>query len=470
MNPFPKEFLWGGAISNVQAEGSILADGKGLNVFDTMEVEKEAGQKDVDASNVAADHYLRFKEDIALMKEMSFKAFRFSIVWSRIFPTGTEEEPNEQGLAHYEGVIDELIGAGIEPVVTLVHFDMPDYLSKQHNGFYSREVVGFFARHVEAVVKRFAKKVRYWITFNEMNTATMGHSRLVAGAVMPEGVSRQAFFAKMTHNTQLAHAKAVSIIKKFAPEAKVCGMINYYQAYPQTDSERDAIAADIVNRYHCLLTFDVMTKGRYPDYYLRYLDERGLSFMDKEGMEAIRSASEKLDILAVSYYLTCAVSAPVIDDRIRFEDSVIYSPSMMMKTSLPVTDWGWTIDPEGIRTALSDLYRRYGKPVFVVENGIACAEEPDENGTINDERRISFYRDHIRAVKRSMDVDGSKVVGYLAWSAFDILSSHREMRKRYGFVYIDDSDDNRRIRKRSFDWYRDLIRSDGVILEEEQDV
>lgn len=192
--------------------------------------------------------------------------------------------------------------------------------------------------------------------------------------------------------------------------------------------------------------------------------------MDKEGMEAIRSASEKLDILAVSYYLTCAVSAPVIDDRIRFEDSVIYSPSMMMKTSLPVTEWGWTIDPEGIRTALSDLYRRYGKPVFVVENGIACAEEPDENGTINDERRISFYRDHIRAMKRSMDVDGSKVVGYLAWSAFDILSSHREMRKRYGFVYIDDSDDNRRIRKRSFDWYRDLIRSDGVILEEEQDV
>lgn len=470
MNVFPAEFLWGGAMSNVQAEGGCFADGKGLNVFDTLEVRKEYGQESVDNSDLAANHYFQYEEDISLMKEMSFKALRLSIVWSRIYPTGVEDEPNEPGLAHYEKVIDRLLEAGIEPVVSLVHFDMPDYLSKTYNGFYSKEVVDFYAHHVETVAERFRNKVKYWITYNEMNTATMTHSKLVSGASIPSGISAEEYFRTIVFNTQLAHAKAVAIIKEKAPEAKVSGMINFYQIYPKTLSPKDVLAAAIANDFLCLLTFDIMTQGIYPTYYKEFLSECGLAEDDREGLEIIRRSSEQIDFLSISYYQTCEISGPEIEDPLEFEKSVIFRPQLSMNEHLEKTDWGWSIDPSGFRKVLSTLNQRYHKPIFVVENGIAGDEKPDSRGAIDDDYRIRFYREHIKNMQDAIESDGAEIIGYLAWSPIDFLSSHKEMRKRYGFIYVDSDhyEDHKmkRTPKKSFYWYKRLIESNGASLYE----
>lgn len=472
MKKFPKQFLWGGAVSNVQAEGAYLADGKGLNVYDTLNVRKETGQKNVEESEPAANHYYQFEEDIELMKKMSFRAYRFSIVWSRIHPKGIEEEPNEAGLQYYETMIDRLLEAGIEPVVSLVHFDMPDYLAKEYNGFYSREVVDFYARHVEAVAERFKDKVKYWITYNEMNLAVRpGDSRLVAGALRPEGVSLQEFYRTIVHHTQLAHARALLIIKAKNPKAQVSGMIGYTQVYPKTDRPKDIQAARIWNNYYGYLTFDIMTSGEYPSYYKAFLHNRGLAIPAEEDFRLIKEAAGKIDFLSVSYYQTNIIEGPETEDPMEFEDEVIFHARVENSKYLETTDWGWTINPDGLRDTLSSLYQRYKKPIFIVENGIGMEEIPDENRQIKDYKRIHFYKSHIKKMKEAMDFDGVQVLGYLAWAPIDFLSSHKEMRKRYGFIYIDTGNQKNnhleRIPKESFSWYKKVIESDGGIIYEE---
>lgn len=466
-----KEFLWGAALSNVQAEGAYLEDGKGLNVYDTLEIRFETGQNTLSDTSVAADHYHRFKEDIAHMKEMGFTAYRFSIVWSRIHPNGDDGLVNEAGLAYYEEMIDELLAAGIEPVVSLVHFDMPDHLRTEYNGFMDRRVVDWYAGHVAVVAGRFRDKVKYWITYNEMNTAFYG-PRLVAGAEKPEGMGDVPFHALLTAHTQLAHAKAVLEIKKTNPDAMVAGMDAYASIYPLTCRPEDVLAAQMADDFRNNLTFDVMVNGEFPSWYTKFLHNNGVELdLNAEDMQTIKEASKRLDYLAFSYYQSDTACAPAgCADRLDFENKMLACADRNANPYVKANAWGWQIYPVGLRVALKALYERYHKPLFIVENGIGI-DDRLENGKVYDDERIAYYQGHIRNVTDAIDYDGVEVLGYLAWSPIDFLSSHKEMRKRYGFVYIDRNDDGtgslERFPKKSYYWYKKVIASDGTDLEDD---
>lgn len=452
-----KDFLWGAALSNVQAEGAYLEDGKGLNVYDTLEIKYETGQSTLSDTTVAADHYHHYKEDIAHMKEMGFTAYRFSIVWSRIHPNGDDGKTNEAGLAYYEDMINELLKAGIEPVVSLVHFDMPDHLRVNYNGFMDRRVVDFYADHVAVVADRFKDKVKYWITYNEVNTASFG-PRLVAGAKKPDDMSDAQFHAILTHHTQLAHARAVLAIKKANPNAMVSGMDAYSSIYPYTCKPEDVLAAKFHDNMSNNLTFDVMVNGEYPSYYLAYLKNEGVDFnQPQEEMDIIKEASEKLDFLSFSYYQSSVVKAN--DD----------SKERLKNPYVTANEWGWQIDPMGLRYALNTLYERYHKPLFIVENGIGIDDKLTEDKKVYDDVRISYYQGHIKNMIDAVELDGVDMIGYLAWAPIDFLSSHKEMRKRYGFVFIDRYDDGTgtlaRYPKKSYYWYKKVIASNGEDLE-----
>lgn len=462
MKPFPKNFLWGAATSNVQAEGGYLEDGKSLNVYDTLEVQPEIGTEPVASdTSVASDHYHRYKEDIALMKEMGFKANRFSIVWSRTHPGGDDGVINEKGMAYYEDMIDTMKAAGIEPVVSLVHFDMPDSLYRKYNGFYDRRVVDFYADHVADIAKRFAGKVKYWITYNEINLATWGH--LVAGADRPEGVSEAAFHERITHHTLLAHAKAVLAIRAADPEAKIGGMEAYSPIYPATCAPEDIFAADFTQKVKQYLCYDIMTTGDYPAYYKTLLKEEGVtSELPAEDIEVMKKAAKELDYLALSYYSSGAAKGPATKADIAFRKGAGFA-----NPYLQANEWGWKIDPQGLRVALNQLTDRYHKPLFIVENGIGLDDQLVD-GKIIDDARIAYHKAHIEAMGQAIQEDGVDLMGYLAWSPFDFLSSHKEVRKRYGFVYVnrtkDDLKDLARIPKKSFYWYKNVIESDGTKL------
>ncbi len=462
MKPFPKNFLWGAATSNVQAEGGYLEDGKSLNVYDTLEVKPEIGDVPVASSTaVASDHYHRYKEDIALMQEMGFKANRFSIVWSRTHPGGDDGIMNEKGIAYYEDMIDTMRAAGIEPVVSLVHFDMPDSLYRKYNGFYDRRVVDFYADHVADIARRLKGKVKYWITYNEINLATWGH--LVAGADRPEGVSQAEFHERITHHTMLAHAKAVLAIHEADPDAIVGGMEAFSPVYPATCAPEDLFAADFAQKMRSFLQFDIMTTGDYPAYYKTLLKEQGVTCeLPEEDRAIMRQAAKELDYLAFSYYSSAAAKGPATKEEIAFGGGGRYS-----NPYLGANEWGWKIDPQGLRISLNLLTDRYHLPLFIVENGIGLDDQLVD-GKIEDDARIAYHTAHIKAMEQAIHEDGVDLMGYLAWSPFDFLSSHKEVRKRYGFVYVnrtkDDLKDLARIPKKSFYWYKNVIATDGMEL------
>ncbi len=464
-----KDFLWGAALSNVQAEGGYLEDGKGLNVYDTLEVVPEPGIPPMFCdTSVATDHYHHYREDIDLMAEMGFKAYRFSVVWSRIHPMGDDEEPNEKGLAYYEDMVDYLLSRGIEPVVSLVHFDMPDHLMREYNGFLNKKVIDFYAKHVESVVERLKGKVKYWITYNEINLAPF-HSNLVAGVNRPEGMSQTELFAQLTINTEIAHAKAVEVIKRVDPKAKVGGMLGHAPFYPLTCKSEDILAADFKNKMHNYLPFDIMTSGELPAYFKHFMEKRHIvpQFND-EDKAVISSASQKLDYLAFSYYRSNVQSSfDGIEDSIELEDAILFDQRGIKNPNYDANEWGWQIDSEGLRYSLIDFYHRYEKPLFIVENGIGI-DEKMVDGKIYDDERISYYQKHIASLKSAVEKDGVDLMGYLAWSPIDFLSSHKEIRKRYGFVYVnrdfDDILDLKRYKKKSFYWYKKVITSNGEDL------
>jgi len=468
---FPNDFLWGAAISNVQAEGGYLEDGKGLNVYDTLKVIPEPGIPPMFCStDVASDHYHRYKEDIALMKEMGFKALRFSVVWSRIHPLGYEVEPNAAGLDFYEDMVDELLKAGIEPVVSLVHFDMPDHLYRKYNGFMSREVIQFFERHVGDVVKRLKGKVKYYITYNEINTAPF-YSRLVSGSKKDNTMSNAQYFSQLSYNTALAHSVAANKIKEIDPLAKVSGMVAFQPRYPLHCTSEDMLAADFVNKMWNLLPFDIMTSGKLPDYFIQYMENREIRIhMEENDKEIIKESSKLIDFLAFSQYqtgVTTTIEEISIENSIELEDALLSNPKMLKNPNYPANEWGWQIDPEGLRYSLRFLYDRYHLPLFIVESGIGI-DEKLVDGKVYDDQRIDYYHNHIASIKRAVVHDGVDLMGYLAWSPIDFLSSHKEIRKRYGFIYVnrekDDLLDLNRFRKKSFYWYKKVIASNGEDL------
>lgn len=454
----PQGLLWGNSVSSMQTEGAWNEGGKGKSVYDIREASEHASDW-----KVATDSYHRYKEDFDYMKELGMNCYRFQISWSRVFPNG-DGEVNEEGLAFYDRFIDDLLERGIEPMICLYHFDMPLHLAEEYRGFLSRYVVDAFVRYGKLIVDRYKDKVKYWITFNEQNIFAMSHGFQIGGLLEGDGTEKELY--QLQHNTLIAHAEIANYLHKSAPNCEIGGMVAYNKVYPATSKPEDSLAAQLVDDFTNQFHLDIFTNGKYPAFMLAYLKENNLMPEFEEGDEETL-AEMKSDWLSFSYYASSVISA----DKIT-KDTPIYQYREIggqPNPNLEATEWGWQIDPIGFRSILRDMYNRYKLPVFPIENGIGVIEELPENELIQDDYRINYHRDHLQAMKDAMFLDGVDCIGYLGWGLIDILSSQGDMRKRYGVVYVNrenhDLKDMRRIPKKSFDWFKKVIESNGKYLD-----
>lgn len=457
---FPHNFLWGGATAANQIEGAYRADGKGLSVQDVMpyglRTPPTAEPTNDNLKREAIDFYHRYREDIDLFAEMGFKTFRLSFAWSRIFPQGDETEPNAAGLEFYDRVIDYLLEKGIEPLVTLSHYETPLHLARHYGGWTNRELITFFERYARTVIEHFKGRVRYWLTFNEINSVL--HFPFFSGIEStPEELGPQKLYQAI-HHELVASARATKIAHEIDPANKVGCMILAVPRYPLTPDPQDALAAMAAS--HEDYTFgDVHVRGSYPGYFLRKLKELGVELemtdADKEDLK------HTVDYVSFSYYMSVCESA---NQEAGGEGNIIGGvPNPTLKAS----EWGWQIDPVGLRIILNDYWDRWQKPLFIVENGLG-AKDQLINETVEDDYRIDYLNDHLVQVGEAIE-DGVEVLGYTSWGPIDLVSaSTAQMSKRYGFIYVDRNDDGsgslERYRKKSFDWYKQVIASNGASL------
>ncbi|MFT8879361.1 MAG: glycoside hydrolase family 1 protein [Oenococcus sp.] len=473
---FPKDFLWGGATAANQIEGAWNLDGKGLS---TAEVVKKAKNRhEVSMSSVTKeslqtaiadpsdklypkrrgiDFYHHYKEDIALFAEMGFKVFRFSIAWSRIFPHGDEQTPNEAGLAFYDKVLDELDHYGIEPLITLSHYEMPVGLTEKYNGWFDRRAIADFNRFTEVVFKRYQGRVRYWLTFNEINTGTWGfHETGAIDEGLPEKEQLQIRYQAL-HHQFVASAMATKQIHEIDPKAKIGSMLARMQTYPKTPDPLDVRAAQLEDEKNLFFT-DVQARGVYPEYMNRFFAEKGVEIKMGPDDEKI-IAQYPVDFLSFSYYMTNVTAH-------NEKGNTAGNMSVGGRNPyLKASDWGWQIDPVGLRISLNEMWDRYRKPLFVVENGLGALDKLDADGHVHDSYRIDYLRQHIQQMKEAVS-DGVDLMGYTMWGPIDLISfSTSEMSKRYGFIYVDQDDDGngslKRLKKDSFFWYKKVIASNG---------
>ena len=476
---FPENFLWGGATAANQLEGAYLADGKGLSVADAMpggKIRFEVlgspefdwtidEEKYVYPNHKGISYYEHFKEDIALFAEMGFKCYRFSIAWSRIFPQGDELEPNEAGLKFYDQVIDECLKYGIEPVITISHYEMPLNLAKKYGGWKNRELITFYERYAKVALTRFHRKVKYWMTFNEINSA-LHFPALSQGMVLSNGAGDFKNIAQACHNQFVASSLAVKIGHKLDPDLKIGCMIIYATTYSLDANPVNQAATMEQNQIFNYYCADVQVRGEYPGYTNRFLNSRGVKFEDlditKEDLDLLKAYP--VDYVGFSYYMSSAVT--VTGDE---SDTVAGNLLGGVRNPfLKASEWGWQIDPVGLRIALNELYNRYQKPVFVVENGLGAVDEINAEGQIIDDYRIDYLRAHIEQMAKAIE-DGVDLMGYTPWGCIDLVSaSTGEMSKRYGFIYVDLDDkiegSGKRMKKKSFDWYKQVIASNGTDL------
>lgn len=457
---FPHNFLWGGATAANQIEGAYRADGKGLSVQDVMphglRTPPTAEPTNDNLKREAIDFYHRYREDIDLFAEMGFKTFRLSFAWSRIFPQGDETEPNAAGLEFYDRVINYLLEKGIEPLVTLSHYETPLHLARHYGGWTNRELITFFERYARTVIEHFKGRVRYWLTFNEINSVL--HFPFFSGIEStPEELGPQKLYQAI-HHELVASARATKIAHEIDPANKVGCMILAVPRYPLTPDPQDALAAMAAS--HEDYTFgDVHVRGSYPGYFLRKLKELGIELemtdADKEDLK------HTVDYVSFSYYMSVCESA---NQEAGGEGNIIGGvPNPTLKAS----EWGWQIDPVGLRIILNDYWDRWQKPLFIVENGLG-AKDKLINETVEDDYRIDYLNDHLVQVGEAIE-DGVEVLGYTSWGPIDLVSaSTAQMSKRYGFIYVDRNDDGsgslERYRKKSFDWYKQVIASNGASL------
>ncbi|AUS97151.1 6-phospho-beta-glucosidase [Clostridium thermosuccinogenes] len=457
MSVFSKNFMWGGSVSSMQTEGAWNEGGKGLTVYDARGTTKFGSDW-----KVAIDFYHRYKEDIALFAEMGFTAYRFSLSWARILPDG-EGEVNEEGLRFYENVVDELLKYNIEPVVCFYHFDMPLALQKKYGGWIGRQTLEGFKKYVETVIRRFGTRVKYYIPINEQNAASLVTLfQLPPDAPQKEKDRLQAI---SIHHMFLASAAVWHLARKYAPHAKVGGMVNFTPFYPATCKPEDVLAAQKAGRSYNYQTLDVFANGEYPSDLLNEWKREGITPpMQPDDLEYLRQA--KMDFLAHSYYMSMVVRSENDNRKTSLLLQAINNPPK--NEYLQQTEWGWTIDPVGIRLTVKEIYERYRLPVFTIECGIGVDETLNEHGTIEDDYRINYFREHIEQLKLAVSEDGVDLMGFLTWGPIDILSSQGEMRKRYGFIYVNRTDtdlkDLARYKKKSFYWFKQVIASNGEIL------
>ncbi|MGM7719816.1 6-phospho-beta-glucosidase [Metabacillus sp. Hm71] len=471
-----KDFLWGGATAANQCEGGYLDGNKGLTTVDVIPAGKdrvavmkgkkkmlECDDQHFYPSHEAIDFYHHYKEDIALLAEMGFKCFRLSISWTRIFPNGDDAIPNEEGLKFYENVFDECLKHGIEPLVTITHFDVPIHLVKTIGSWRNRKMVDYYERLCETIFTRYKDKVKYWLTFNEINMLLhlpFGSS----GLVFEEGENEEAVKYQAAHHQLIASAKATEIAHRINPEFKIGCMLAGASTYPYTCAPEDVWKAMTRDREHYFFV-DVQSRGEYPNYAKKMLERMNISLKMEEGDEELLK-NHTVDFVSFSYYGSRLTSA---DPEVNNQTAANLFPTLR-NPYLKRSEWGWQIDSLGLRITLNALYDRYQKPLFIVENGLGALDTPDENGFIEDDYRIEYIREHIKAFKAAVEEDGVDLLGYTTWGCIDLVSSSTgEMSKRYGFIYVDKDDNGngtlKRSKKKSFDWYKKVIKSNGEDLD-----
>lgn len=470
---FPAGFLWGGATAANQIEGGFHEGNKGLNIADVLPGGKERyhvllnpgfdfeihEDKYSYPNHTAIDFYHRYKEDIALFAEMGFKAFRMSIAWTRIFPQGDELEPNEEGLAFYDRVFDELHKYGIEPVVTISHYEMPLHLVKEYGGWRSRKVVAFFERYAKAIFHRYKDKVKYWMTFNEINSSLVMPIMGLGFSIHKEEDKFQATF-QAYHHQFVASAIAVKACHEIIPGSQIGCMILYAPVYAFDCNPENVLYALQEHRLFNYFCTDVQVRGEYPSFIDRYFQEHAIRLEMQDGdLEILKEGV--VDYIGFSYYMSRTEKQRKTDEEASLGNII----GGVKNPFLRATDWGWEIDPTGLRISLNQLYGRYRIPLFVVENGMGARDTKAEDGMIHDDYRIDYLREHIKAMGEAIE-DGVDLIGYTSWGCIDLVSaSSGEYSKRYGFIYVDKHDDGsgtlERERKKSFFWYKNVIATNG---------
>lgn len=471
---FKNGFLWGGATAANQWEGAYKEGGRGLANADVLPHGRDRMQVivgDMVMLEPDEDHYYptlesidfyhRYKEDIALFGEMGFKTLRLSIAWSRIFPNGDDAAPNEEGLKFYEDIFKECHKYGIEPLVTLTHYDIPMHLVTTYGGWRSRTVIDCYKRLVTVLFERYKGLVKYWLTFNEINIMTKAYF-MAAGIIFEEGEDRYTSIYNAVHHVLVASAWAVKICHEIDPDAQIGCMLNAGIYYPMTCNPKDVLAAQEENRTHYMFS-DVQVRGYYPAYVRKEFERNKYTvpFMEDD---VLILQENLVDFVSFSYY-----STRVVEDGHKGK----YDSNLLKSAKNPyvkMEPWGRHLDPLGLRITMNEIYDRYQKPLFLVENGLGAIDEPDENGYVEDDYRIDFLRDHIREMKNAVELDGIDLMGYTTWGPIDLVSvATGEMSKRYGFIYVDRDDLGngtlKRSRKKSFHWYKKVIATNGEDLD-----
>ena len=478
-------FLWGGATASFQAEGGYLEGGRGLSTHDYEtdgSVENPRGityrlpdgtvgrvkssffnPEDLPdgaepcllpdcyyPSHKAVDHYHHWKEDIALMAGMGFNVYRFSICWSRIFPTGEEEQPNEEGLKFYENMIDEMEKYGMEPLITIHHDELPIHLANKYDGWSSRHTIDCYVKYCRTLFERFGGRCRYWLTFNEINA--------VRGFVAcgTHKCDNQTHY-NAAHNMFLASALAVKLGHEMMPGSQFGAMYAASALYPATCKPED-VFRHMQKRRETYFFMDVMARGYYPSYTQDIFNRRGVTLKTQTGDEEILRGGT-LDFISFSYYRSNTISTETVSNVISGDPNPY----------LEMTPWGWPVDPVGLRYVLNEFYDRYQKPLFIVENGLGAVDQVEEDGTVQDDYRIAYLKDHLKEMMKAMNVDGVECLGYTMWGPMDLVSlSTGEMKKRYGFIYVDVDDKGngtgKRIKKKSYGWMKEVIATGGESL------
>ncbi len=469
-------FLWGGAVAAHQLEGGYLESGKGLSIMDVTTAGDRVTRRRITDTVVpgedypnheAIDFYHHYKEDIKLFGEMGFKCFRTSIAWTRIFPNGDEAEPNEEGLKFYDDMFDECRKYGIEPVITLSHFEMPLHLVKEYGGFRNRKCIDFFLRFAVACFKRYKDKVKYWMTFNEINNQANYQEELSiygnSGIRYKEGDNKEEVMYQAAHYELVASALAVKAGHEINPDFQIGCMIAMCPIYPATCKPEDVLMAQKAMQKRYYYT-DVHVHGVYPANITSYWKRKGFAIdCTDEDLKALKEGC--VDYIGFSYYMTFAIEHKETNGLYEYHEGEDFVKNPFVKAS----DWGWQIDPAGLRYALNWFTDRYAVPLFIVENGLGAYDKAKEDGSIDDDYRIEYFRKHIEQMKKAVEEDGVDLMGYTPWGCIDLVSAGTgEMDKRYGFIYVDKHNDGTgdlsRRPKKSFYWYQKVIKTNGEDL------
>ncbi len=487
---FPEGFLWGGATAANQYEGGFDQGGKGLSVSDCarahfdVDVKNYAAHNEVTSKDIeealkdltdtinypkrhGSDFYHRYKEDIALMAEMGFKVFRLSIAWSRIFPNGDDEIPNEEGLKFYDDVFDECLKYNIEPLVTMSHYEPPLNLVLKYDCWYNRKTIAFFTKYVETICKRYKNKVKYWLTFNEVDSM-IRHPYTTGGLIRDrfEGKNFEEVIFQAMHHQFVASAIATKICHEIIPNSMVGCMLTKLTYYPYTCKPEDVLEAQQMMRSTYCYS-DTQVFGEYPAYLLARFKNKGINIVKEEGDDDLMK-NHPVDFVSFSYYMSSCAAKNTDDLATTAGNTILAVKNPYLKSS----EWGWQLDPIGLRISLVDLYDRYRKPLMIVENGLGAKDEL-VNNTVDDQYRIDYFKSHFKAMYDAIKEDGVELLGYTSWACIDLVSeSTKQMSKRYGFVYVDADDYGKgsydRFKKKSFYWYKNVIETNGECLFEEE--